>query len=724
MYGGPEILRRFIYVEISLVSICLLLTITVQAQEKGIKAITPQQNPTSAKSFALVIGISDYQDPFIPDLQYADIDARVFADYLQSPAGGPLEDSQLKILINEQATAAQIATALDWLLEVAHENDRVIIYFSGHGDVERKTISQPGYLLCWDAPASVYLAGGTLALPMFQDIIATISLQNKAKVTVIMDACHSGKLSGSNIAGSAITGANLAKQYANEVKILSAQPDEFSIEGEQWGGGRGVFSYHLVNALYGMADQNNDQLISLQEIGRYLEDHVTTEVAPIKQIPMIIGNRAEIIAEVDKILLTALKDGKNRQLPSMTSLDSKGLEDEVLVFVDSVIVKKYNLFKIALKEKQFLQPAGQCAETYYSQLMAEEKLKLLHSTMRRNYAAALQDDAQQVLNKILSGDIKEHALSSVQASQKYKPYIQQLERASELLGSTHYMYSILQARKCFFEAYLLTQTSSWQPNKENSNRALALFRKALHWQPELPHAYLGIAYLYGSNYLNADSAAYYTQKAVELAPAWNLPYINFAYLLSEKMKDFSKATEYIQKARDLDSNSIILLNTEGVFYYRQKQYLKSAEIFEKAIQKDSTITALFVNLGNAYADSARLDEAEVTYFKAIQMDSTMVETYNNLGGVYLAKKQYPLAEKYYLKTLQLDSTQAVPYYNLACIHSKQSNMDKAFVYLEQALHNGLNLYEYIQQDKDLEEMRKYSKRWNSLLKIYFPDKFR
>ncbi|MBK9640508.1 MAG: caspase family protein [Saprospiraceae bacterium] len=121
--------------------------------------------------------------------------------------------------------------ALDWLMEVVKENDQVILYFSGHGDVEKKTITQPGYLLCWDAPSRVYLAGGALALPMFQDIISTLSTQNKAKVVVITDACRSGKLAGSSVGGSQITGANLAKQYANEVKILSCQPNEYSIEG-------------------------------------------------------------------------------------------------------------------------------------------------------------------------------------------------------------------------------------------------------------------------------------------------------------------------------------------------------------------------------------------------------------------------------------------------------------------------------------------------------------
>lgn len=99
---------------------------------------------------AVIIGISDYQDPGIPDLLYAHKDAQAFAAYLQSPAGGSLPDENIRLLINQQATMAAIAGELDWLVEASGENDIAIIYFAGHGDVEAKTARQPGFLLAYD----------------------------------------------------------------------------------------------------------------------------------------------------------------------------------------------------------------------------------------------------------------------------------------------------------------------------------------------------------------------------------------------------------------------------------------------------------------------------------------------------------------------------------------------------------------------------------------------
>ena len=113
-----------------------------------------QLNIDHGSMYAVVVGISDYQNEDIPDLHFADKDATAFAKYLKSPAGGSLTDEHLKILTNEKAT-----TALEWLVEVSKEGDKVIIYFSDHGDVETKTMFQLGYLLTWDSPArTVYMS--------------------------------------------------------------------------------------------------------------------------------------------------------------------------------------------------------------------------------------------------------------------------------------------------------------------------------------------------------------------------------------------------------------------------------------------------------------------------------------------------------------------------------------------------------------------------------------
>ncbi|MBK8566577.1 MAG: caspase family protein [Saprospiraceae bacterium] len=387
----------------NLLTIFALLAGTALAAqtEKGASPLNPQSaiaNPQSVR--AVVVGISDYQDPAIPDLRFADRDAEAFANFLRSPAGGSLDGDQLKLLTDSAATTAQFDAALGWLMDESKEGDQAIIYFSGHGDVETKTRSQQGFLLCWDSPPQAYVSG---AYPIFflKEVVSTLSMENKARVIIITDACRSGKLAGNSIGGSQLTSQNLAQQFANEIKILSCQPNEYSIEGEQWGGGRGAFSFHLVDGLYGMADGNADASVNLMEIGRYLDDHVTTEVAPQSQVPMTVGNRTEKLATVFPDMLAQVKKNKAGQLPIFSSTDSRGIEEDVLATVDTTIREFYKLFKQALKDKVFLEPAGACADAFYERLIAEPKMERLHNAMRRNYAAALQDDAQQALNNLM-----------------------------------------------------------------------------------------------------------------------------------------------------------------------------------------------------------------------------------------------------------------------------------------------------------------------------------
>ncbi|MFZ1425113.1 MAG: tetratricopeptide repeat protein [Saprospiraceae bacterium] len=655
-----------------------------QSIVNGQQSIVNNQKSIVNNTYAVVVGISDYQDPGIPDLRFADRDAEAFKNYLRSNAGGNLDGDHLKVLINEKATMAQFANALDWLIENAKEGDQSIIYFSGHGDVEKKTLTQPGFLLCWDAPARVYMAGGAFNLRDIQEVISTLTIQNKSKVIVITDACRSGTLAGSSVGGSQATAANLAKQYANEIKIMSCQPNEYSIEGEQWGGGRGVFSFHLIDALYGLADKDDDQFITLQEVGRYLEDHVSEEVAPIRQVPMISGDRYQKLSIVDTSIVNTLKSGKTNQSVMLVSIESKGIEEQILSTVDTSIKELYRLFKKSLKDKIFLEPKSACADTYYEKLIAVPKLEHLFSTMRRNYASALQDDAQQVINKWLISDPNEIALSKVNQILKYQLYPSYLDRAIELLGKQHYMYSNLYARKLFFEGYLkhIYLLNLKVTNREFGESVLKKYREALQLQPESPHIYSCMMNVYFNQFQQLDSAEYCARRATELAPRWFLPYSILGGLYAQNIITFGKITTDLEKAKIfielaektdsfLTQINAIHLNCKVSYYLASNQVYKAEMLMKELIQLDSTNSTYYDALGTTYLLSKRYEEAEEFMKKAILKDSTAVDFYYNLGIVYFETFKYKDAERLYKKVIQMDSNYVNAYYNLGVLYSNQ-----------------------------------------------------
>ena len=65
--------------------VLLFLSFSLFAQEKGVSPIKEPQttNHKPQTTYAVVVGISDYQDEGIPDLRFADKDALAFANSLQ-----------------------------------------------------------------------------------------------------------------------------------------------------------------------------------------------------------------------------------------------------------------------------------------------------------------------------------------------------------------------------------------------------------------------------------------------------------------------------------------------------------------------------------------------------------------------------------------------------------------------------------------------------------------
>ncbi|MBK8403794.1 MAG: hypothetical protein IPL25_06810 [Saprospiraceae bacterium] len=104
--------------------------------------------------------------------------------------------------------------------------------------------------------------------------------------------------------------------------------------------------------------------------------------------------------------------------------------------------------------------------------------------MKRNYAAALQDDAQFILNSLLVKGIDKALTNADNLSLTYFKYPKLLDRAAELLGKDHYFYKSLLARKYFFESYL----------EKSRDLKMEKCRMSLNLLNDFPLAYWRMAY--------------------------------------------------------------------------------------------------------------------------------------------------------------------------------------------------------------------------------------
>jgi tetratricopeptide (TPR) repeat protein len=702
----------------------------------------------SGTTYAVVVGISDYENPEIPDLKFAHRDAEVFAEYLQSSAGGSLTEDQIMLLTNSEATFGNMYGAFDWLIESCNPGDRAIIYFSGHGDVETLTRRQKGFLLLHNSPSKVYAGGGAYRVSDIQEIIETISLDKETEVILITDACRAGNLAGSDIGGTQKTSNLLAQQASKEIKILSCQADEYSLEGEQWGGGRGAFSYHFIEGLYGLADNNNDLAINLMEIGRYIEDKVSAETAPQSQIPFTVGNRTTHLAYVDKELVKQIREQKDKTEPMLAEVESKGIEDKILATLDQPTRDQYIAFKAALINGDLMTPEDASANDLYISLIKKPKLTPLYSFMKRNLAAALLDESQTSLNKILANDPAELAKGFARGLYLHLPGY--LGRAANLLGEKHYMYNRVIGMKYGFEAFnLMDQNHNSDVTIRQNRLAIPLAKRASKMMGEGALNCLLLQGLYLP--INIDSSFYFYRKARQLSPTFASPDNSVGAMFMEMDKP-KQAIKYYKKAIDIDSSYFGSYVNIGVVYNDIKKNSKKAEKWWlKSIDVYPNATA-YSNLGNLYNDQERYIDAEAMCLKGIEvmpqnyypyvelvsiyqktqqdaklsdillkMEALAKERHGDYSEVaigYLYLKDYDRFRKnYYRANGRNESLTPSFFYSVSSIYATQGKNEESLNWLNLTLERGYEDWDEMKADTDLDGIRETT-RFQELMKEY------
>lgn len=671
----------------------------ILGQVKGAYPLSNIPTTEDGVTRALVIGISDYQSPKIEDLQFADKDAFAFADWLKSPAGGNLTEDQIIILSNAKATRSEITSSLDWLLENTRKGDRTIIYFSGHGDVETKTKYNRGYVLCYDSPPNNY-AAGALPINHLQDVITTLS--DSGKTMVVLDACRSGKLAGNEIQGTFLTASEMMRQFNHEIKILSCQPDEYSHEGKQWGDGRGVFSYFLLDALHGLADANQDKFVSLGELNRYIPGKINYELSPLSQTPMFIGNANERLSKVNETdLLGYIQTKTPKKSKILSALESKGREEEVLAKVDIETRNLYFLFKEKLATGIFFDYNALNADSIYKTLILNQNLKPLHSYMRRNYAVALQNEVQQAINALLDDDPYEFN-NWFTNPKKYSEYPHYLDKALELLGENHPSAPLLKTQKLYFEAYRinhvdipkLTTEDSIKPLKE---KVKSLLLEALDHNPDAAYIYFSLTHLYldKANY-QFDSVYKYFNLTRQFAPTWANPFVGyFDYTLNTEVNAV-RADSLMVNAVKIKPNSYHIRLLLSWLRQRQGRHQESDSIC-MALIKDRP------DLYNAWSTLAQT-HAELRDWKNTLRfaDSSLLISPGDLNWVHhwyykalLETEQREKAASYLITKINVFfSDEAIFPLHLAQYYSKRGYHDSAYtICIKLLLDDRLHLHD-------------------------------
>lgn len=215
----------------------------------------------SANKWAVVIGIADYEGRE-NDLRHPDEDAKEMRKALITEYGFPAQN--IKLLLNRQATAGAIVSAIDWLAEKEDANSTVVFFFCGHGyavpdgyPIGNDTdIEADG----WDEGIVSYDL-----LPLSDGFLAyKFSTFESQKFALIFGSCYSGGMFDTDL---------VDLQAPGRVICAASMPNETAFDYSELG--NTLFGYYFIDEgiLDGEADgaltEEKDGVVSMEEALAY-----------------------------------------------------------------------------------------------------------------------------------------------------------------------------------------------------------------------------------------------------------------------------------------------------------------------------------------------------------------------------------------------------------------------------------------------------------------------
>jgi hypothetical protein len=241
------------------------------------------------KLFYVGFGVDRYPNYPERNLKYAKRDVQLIADTIAAQSALQYGAVDARRLFDEQASGVAILSALDNAVGRATADDTLIVSFAGHGN----RAGDHFYFLTSETSRED-IAGTAL----LWDKVAEVLSRSKARVIVLLDACHSGVASQEAIVPNDDYATALMRSgKAGMVVLAASKGREFSQEWDELMGGHGLFSYAVAQALGAnrqIADGNRNGVVELSELYRYVKRTVT-QMSDGAQTPWL--SRDEIIGE-------------------------------------------------------------------------------------------------------------------------------------------------------------------------------------------------------------------------------------------------------------------------------------------------------------------------------------------------------------------------------------------------------------------------------------------
>ena len=239
-----------------------LLTTHKPAQEPS-KSVTvvakagPLQGVTAyTDSYALFVGIDQYENKQIPRIPSAPNDARTMRDLLTKEFG--FNPDHTEVLTNEQATKRNIERAIAKLCDrkTIKPTDRILVFFSCHGQgVPLPGGEEIGYIIPYDAEIElgdlVNVSGFQTSCLKMDELVDRLKASPARHRAVIVDACFSGFSAGKKALGSTTFAPEALKKLLGErgLFVMTAGSTKEEAAGSRSATGLSLYTRTLIETL-------------------------------------------------------------------------------------------------------------------------------------------------------------------------------------------------------------------------------------------------------------------------------------------------------------------------------------------------------------------------------------------------------------------------------------------------------------------------------------------
>ncbi|NQT65684.1 MAG: caspase family protein [FCB group bacterium] len=236
---------------------------------------------------AVVFGIEDYKN--VSDVSFAHRDARFIKEYFLQTLG--IKENNIYYKANEDVSKAEfdkVFSADGWLdKRVKEGKTEIYFYYAGHGAPDIK--QNKAYLIPYDGDPNYASQTGY----EMEEIYNNLADLKAKSVTVFLDACFTGANRENEmlLADARPLMIEVKSPIAHGITVFSAtgQKEISSAWREKK---HGLFSYFLMKGMQGEADVNNDNKLTLKELGDYIQEKVSEQAGHLdrEQTPQMISN--------------------------------------------------------------------------------------------------------------------------------------------------------------------------------------------------------------------------------------------------------------------------------------------------------------------------------------------------------------------------------------------------------------------------------------------------